>query len=212
MYLPLKNVISNKYLKWYMQLIDRARHRQFVSEYSEKHHVLPRCLGGGNEQNNLVILTAREHFIAHAFLARFTKDGDRAKMLHALHMLMFAKPGNGSRYAPRCSITVAKARERRSRALSAALTGRKNTWTKSIPDHQKQTISYMNATRIWTEKSRKKASDSAKRRYQIPHTWITNGSRNLRVPVTEMHAYEGWRRGKVQRKTRSDKGRSKLKA
>lgn len=40
------------------------------SVYTEVHHILPRCLGGSNEPENLVRLTAREHFIAHRLLVR----------------------------------------------------------------------------------------------------------------------------------------------
>ena len=32
--------------------------------YYEKHHILPRSLNGTNDKNNLVKLTAREHFIS----------------------------------------------------------------------------------------------------------------------------------------------------
>lgn len=37
--------------------------------YYEKHHILPKCLGGDNSLKNLVLLTAKEHFIAHRLLA-----------------------------------------------------------------------------------------------------------------------------------------------
>jgi hypothetical protein len=39
-------------------------------EYSETHHILPKCLGG-KDKNNLVKLTAKEHYIAHALLTKF---------------------------------------------------------------------------------------------------------------------------------------------
>lgn len=38
--------------------------------YTELHHIVPRCLGGTDELENLVRLTAREHFIAHRLLAK----------------------------------------------------------------------------------------------------------------------------------------------
>jgi hypothetical protein len=38
--------------------------------YYEVHHIIPKCMGGGNEKENLTTLTAREHFIAHWLLAR----------------------------------------------------------------------------------------------------------------------------------------------
>ena len=38
-------------------------------EYHERHHIVPRCIGGGNNTENLIDLFAREHFIAHKLLA-----------------------------------------------------------------------------------------------------------------------------------------------
>lgn len=53
--------------------------------YYEKHHILPRCLGGCNNKENLVLLTAREHFICHKLLTYIYK-GDR-KIAVAFFML-----------------------------------------------------------------------------------------------------------------------------
>jgi hypothetical protein len=36
--------------------------------YYEKHHIIPMCLSGSNHKDNLVLLTAKEHFIAHRIL------------------------------------------------------------------------------------------------------------------------------------------------
>ena len=38
-------------------------------EYHEKHHILPKCMGGTDEKDNLIDLFAREHFEAHRLLA-----------------------------------------------------------------------------------------------------------------------------------------------
>ena len=38
--------------------------------YSEKHHIIPKSMGGSNLPDNLVRLTGREHFIAHRLLAK----------------------------------------------------------------------------------------------------------------------------------------------
>lgn len=37
--------------------------------YYERHHIVPRCLGGSNSTSNLVLLTAIEHYNAHRLLA-----------------------------------------------------------------------------------------------------------------------------------------------
>ena len=54
----------------YNNLIAKAQHRNFVEGYFECHHIIPKSLGGSNDQSNLVNLTAREHFIAHFLLAK----------------------------------------------------------------------------------------------------------------------------------------------
>ena len=40
------------------------------SGYAERHHIIPKSLGGDNSTENLVYLTAREHFVAHLILAK----------------------------------------------------------------------------------------------------------------------------------------------
>ena len=55
------------YASHYERLIQRARDR-VLSGYVEVHHVVPRCMGGSEEKENLVRLTAEEHFVAHQLL------------------------------------------------------------------------------------------------------------------------------------------------
>ena len=45
-------------------------------EYHERHHIVPRCMGGGNEDKNLIDLFAIEHFIAHKLLAEENPNED----------------------------------------------------------------------------------------------------------------------------------------
>ena len=42
--------------------------------YVEQHHIIPKSEGGLDEPDNLVNLTAREHYIAHLLLAKIYKD------------------------------------------------------------------------------------------------------------------------------------------
>lgn len=53
----------------YNSLIERAKNRN-LEEYTEKHHIIPKCMGGSNKSENLVRLTPEEHFIAHALLVK----------------------------------------------------------------------------------------------------------------------------------------------
>lgn len=61
------------YQKIYAALIDRAVGRS-IDGYFEKHHVVPKCLGGGNEKSNIVKLTAEEHFVAHQLLVKMNPN------------------------------------------------------------------------------------------------------------------------------------------
>lgn len=38
-------------------------------EYKERHHIVPKCLGGTNDKENLIDLYAREHYEAHRMLS-----------------------------------------------------------------------------------------------------------------------------------------------
>lgn len=58
------------YFLAYQRLIANAKARVCPNGYVEKHHILPKSLGGSDDSSNLVALTSREHFIAHMFLAK----------------------------------------------------------------------------------------------------------------------------------------------
>ena len=64
--------------------------------YYEVHHTIPRCLGGGNEKENLVNLPARYHFVAHLCLAKIYKDKADGKLTIAA-FLMSKDNKHGSR-------------------------------------------------------------------------------------------------------------------
>ena len=82
--------INNKYKSWYDSIIQKAKVRN-LSGYKEKHHILPRCLSGKDNKENLVELTAREHFIVHMLLCKFTKGEAKRSMLYAFHCMCYYK-------------------------------------------------------------------------------------------------------------------------
>lgn len=57
------------YRRIYDALIERSHHR-VLDGYYEKHHVIPRCLGGTDDPSNLVHLTAEEHYLCHQLLTK----------------------------------------------------------------------------------------------------------------------------------------------
>lgn len=76
--------IENKYKIWYFRIITAAQSRTDPSGYTESHHIIPRSLGGDNSSDNIVRLTAREHFICHLLLAKCIDGKDRYKMYAAV--------------------------------------------------------------------------------------------------------------------------------
>jgi hypothetical protein len=82
----------NKYTRWYNQITDRARGR-IIDDYTESHHIIPESMGGPDTLDNLVDLTAREHFICHWLLTKMTKGENHWKMVNALRMMRAEKSG-----------------------------------------------------------------------------------------------------------------------
>ena len=57
------------YEKHYNLLIERAKTR-VIKGYTEKHHIIPKCMGGTDDASNISILTPEEHYIAHLLLVK----------------------------------------------------------------------------------------------------------------------------------------------
>lgn len=64
--------LPNKYTKWYIMLCESRLSHPTVSEYIERHHIVPKCfnVGGERDKLNIVAFTAREHFVAHWLLTK----------------------------------------------------------------------------------------------------------------------------------------------
>jgi hypothetical protein len=84
------------YKKIYNQIIEKAQNRVLKS-YTERHHIIPKCMGGDLKKDNLVRLTAKEHFICHMLLIRIYPHIPKLK--HALWM-MINGAGGRKRYCP----------------------------------------------------------------------------------------------------------------
>lgn len=69
------------YQRIYNQIINQAREENRVKVkggvYYESHHIIPKCLGGNNSKKNLILLTAREHFICHLLLVEIYPENQK---------------------------------------------------------------------------------------------------------------------------------------
>ena len=92
------------YKNIYYKIIEKAKNEDKNGNrgigYFEKHHILPKSLGGSNDKENLVQLTAREHFICHWLLVKMFNKGtkERNKMLYAFWRMKSSPDNNGKRY------------------------------------------------------------------------------------------------------------------
>lgn len=75
------------YAKIYDDLIEhRKMLPKIAGEYYEKHHIIPRCKGGTNKKDNLIFLTAEDHFVAHLLLAKAYGGVDLWRAVQAMCM------------------------------------------------------------------------------------------------------------------------------
>ncbi len=141
------------YQKIHDAIIHRAMNRERPDCYCEKHHIVMRCKGGGDEKSNIAVLTAREHFIIHWLLYKIYRD-----LQSSYAFFYMTKPvGNGrTRYT---STSFKYAREAAAKFTSIAMSGENSPhWGK----FGKDSPSY--GTRRTPEQKRR-ISEAAKRRY-----------------------------------------------
>ena len=212
------------YKQIYNQLISK-RQQETPPEncYTETHHILPRCIGGTNEQSNLVKLTAREHYIAHLLLAKiYNTYGMYAAVIY-MHTGRF-----NNRKFKFNSHLYQKIREEFAQKMSQKMKG-KTSWNKGkkMSDEFKQKVSIIKkGNKYWvgkkhSDETKKKISEKHKGRYigRTP-TWLVgktlseehklkdreailglkywnNGIKNVRA----RECPEGFVRGRLKKKT-----------
>ena len=116
---------DNKYSKIYFSIIQQAQARQLLDDiYTEKHHIIPRSLKGTNDPNNLVKLTAREHYICHLLLTKMTTGDNKIKMVYAAWRMMCRQKDSKRDYKI-ISRTYQRIKEERANYLKT-LVGEKN--------------------------------------------------------------------------------------
>lgn len=79
------------YKKIYNDLIFRGKHR-LLDSYKETHHIIPKCIGGTDETENLVELTPEEHYLAHQLLVKIYNNNHA--LVKAAMMMRCNRPTN----------------------------------------------------------------------------------------------------------------------
>lgn len=86
------------YTRIYETIINK-RKSELPQGYSETHHIIPRSLGGSDDKENLVVLTAKEHFICHLLLTKmYTKRSVEYYKMCTAFLMMLVQTNNQQRY------------------------------------------------------------------------------------------------------------------
>ena len=156
-------VIMN-YLKIYNDLISSRKIFTSFSfnNYWEKHHIIARCMGGTDEPENLVLLTAKEHYVAHHLLMKaYPKN---KKLAHAFTCMLWGQDKRritSSQYNFLCDIRSQtrkgiKFSEEHIKNIGIASTGRKHS------EETKNKVSKANKGKIRTEEHKENYSKAKK--------------------------------------------------
>lgn len=100
------------YLKIYIKICRNAERRDIPEQYTESHHTFPRAIFGENDR--IVRLTAKEHFICHFLLwkeckKRYGTNHYRTYKMHHAFQSMTWDPSNGKRYVTRSFVYAREA-------------------------------------------------------------------------------------------------------
>jgi hypothetical protein len=151
------------YKKVYDQICSRAKNLNRVKgkkEYFESHHIIPLCLGGTGStkewqsHENIVLLTAREHFLCHWLLHEMYPDN--IKLTRAFNLMCRIENPKQSRYKPSSRIIqYAKEIDRKSRLGSSGF------WKgKKLSEETKEKIRLANLGKKQTKETIKKRHES----------------------------------------------------
>jgi hypothetical protein len=173
------------YQKIYNLLIQKAKNRNAIDGYKESHHILPRCMGGSDEPENLVDLTAKEHFVAHFLLAKIHNNSklwvavlmmkgkkgrivngklyEIAKKQRSLHM-KGNQNAKGAVISESTRIAVAQANKKR--GFTDVMREKCTFKNKKHTEEHKQYMKQIMTKRLFSEETRQKMSDAQKKRWQ----------------------------------------------
>jgi hypothetical protein len=140
--------------------------------YYERHHVVPRCLGGSDGWDNTVLLTFREHVLAHYILTKIFPSNLKLQM--AFSAFLF---GHGGQFSYLSSWLLQRSRELASAAASAHMKGFKQ----SDETKNKRSISLI-GRHYHTESS--KLAISIKNKSRDPSVLAVPLERRLRISAT----------------------------
>lgn len=158
------------YVKNEVKLGNRPRTKQtkkHFNGYWEFHHIIPKSLGGDNSEDNLIPLTAREHFLAHYLLTKIYSEG----VAHSKMVFAFIRCCNGNE--PLIKFQSSRLYEKIKLELDSQRGERIKQWHKNNPELSKAAAIKMKETRTkngsygkMTDETKAKVSSSLHKYYE----------------------------------------------
>ena len=188
--------LKNKYTKWYHSIVNNRKNSILpLCVYTENHHIVPQSLGGNNKAENIVALTAKEHFICHRLLVKMTSHKNKIKMSYAIRMMMHMENEYQQRYAIN-SRTYAYIISETKRIIGENMKGKHNHfYNKKHSEKSKKVMKEKRALqhppmlgKHHSEESKQKLRDANKDQFKVPY------QRELRrIKSKELWANTEWR-------------------
>lgn len=171
------------YYKTYNQLIDKCI--QLESDgypedmYTEVHHILPKCMGGTNKEDNLVRMPVRYHIMAHLLLVKIYPN--IGKIIYAANIMIV---GNKNTRAERnlalnqfSTKTISQLRETMANYQKG----------KPLSEEHKQKISFALKGKVHSEDHNRKVSESKKGKHLSKETKDKLKLSHLGKSLSESH-------------------------
>ena len=136
------------YFKIYENLILDAKFKPKHDDYKETHHIVPKCMGGDDSKENLIKLTARQHYLAHWLLYKMYRT---PSLVHAWHTM--SRIGKGQDKRKLNSHLFEYCKRERNKVLSSKYTGTGNNfYGKTHSKETKQKLSKIHSKKCYKTK------------------------------------------------------------
>jgi hypothetical protein len=169
-------------------LLISSRKNRLLEEgvYYEKHHIIPKSMGGSNDPDNIIKLTLREHFIAHLLLWRIHRNrqmasafvymtGNMRKQNYVISSRMYEEVKLAASFSAKERLTGIPKTEEHKRNMALARERMsdedKNKISKKISDALKGRPSKLKG-RPMQDESKTKISNALKGKYLGKETWM----------------------------------------
>lgn len=161
------NLNSSIYEK-YTEFIEQCKNKNYIDISCQKHHIIPKFMGGDNTEKNLIVLSVEDHFYAHVILAEcFSKKSREYKgnIISARHiknwmedLILIDRKLNGYSHSKETKLKLSKARKGKCMGPDHP------SWGVSRSEEIKKKISLKNSGRKHTECEKTKMSEKTRGR------------------------------------------------